>query len=80
MFRLTMTCLAYPGKMDFVDRLPIFVLRLFTLIPNTKGKKAMGKLQEKMKQDMILRGFAQNTMDGYLSRCRIFTKHFMRSQ
>ena len=38
----------------------------------------MGKLQEKMREDMILRGFAQNTMDGYLSRCRSFAKHFMR--
>ena len=38
----------------------------------------MGKLQEKMREDMILRGFAQNTMDGYLSRCRLFAKHFMR--
>jgi len=38
----------------------------------------MGKLQEKMREEMILRGFAQNTMDGYLSRCRLFAKHFMR--
>jgi integrase/recombinase XerD len=38
----------------------------------------MGKLQEKMREEMILRGFAQNTIDGYLSRCRYFAKHFMR--
>jgi len=39
----------------------------------------MGKLQEKMREEMILRGFAQNTIDGYLSRCRYFAKHYMRS-
>ena len=38
----------------------------------------MGKLQEKMREEMILRGFAQNTIDGYLGRCRYFAKHFMR--
>ncbi len=39
----------------------------------------MGKLQEKMREDMIMKGFAQNTIDNYLSRCRSFAKHFMRS-
>jgi site-specific recombinase XerD len=39
----------------------------------------MGKLREKMREDMIMRGFAQNTMEDYLRHCRSFAKHFMRS-
>jgi len=38
----------------------------------------MGKLQEKMREEMILRGFVQNTMDNYLRYCRNFAKHYMR--
>jgi site-specific recombinase XerD len=32
-----------------------------------------------MREEMILRGFAQNTMDSYLRQCRCFAKYFMRS-
>ena len=39
----------------------------------------MGKLREKMREDMIMRGFAQNTMEDYVRHCRSFAKHFMRS-
>ena len=39
----------------------------------------MGKLQEKMGEEMILRGFAKNTMDSYLRQCRSYAKYFMRS-
>ena len=39
----------------------------------------MGKLKEKMREDMLMRGFAQSTINNYLGCCRIFAKHFMRS-
>jgi site-specific recombinase XerD len=39
----------------------------------------MGKLQEQMKADLLLKGYSPYTQNGYLWRCRTFTKHFMRS-
>ena len=39
----------------------------------------MGKLQEKMKADLTLKGYSPHTFAGYLPRCRKFAEHFNRS-
>jgi integrase/recombinase XerD len=39
----------------------------------------MGKLQEQMKADLMLKGYSPNTLAGYLPRCRKFAEHFNRS-
>ena len=39
----------------------------------------MGKLQEKMKADLTLKGYSPNTLAGYLPRYRKFAEHFNRS-
>jgi site-specific recombinase XerD len=39
----------------------------------------MGKLREKMKADLELRGYAQRTRDEYLRCAEVFVAHYMRS-
>jgi site-specific recombinase XerD len=39
----------------------------------------MGKLQEQMKTDLLLKGYSPNTTRAYLACIRSFAKHFMRS-
>jgi site-specific recombinase XerD len=39
----------------------------------------MGKLQEKMKADLTLKGYSEHTREGYLRYVRRFAKHYMRS-
>lgn len=39
----------------------------------------MGKLCERMRDDLVLRGMADHTQHAYLGRCRFFAAHFMRS-
>jgi site-specific recombinase XerD len=39
----------------------------------------MGKLQEKMKADLALKGYSEHTHEAYLRYLRRFAKHYMRS-
>ena len=39
----------------------------------------MGKLHERMKADLTLKGYSPHTFAGYLPRCRKFAEHFNRS-
>ncbi|MGO9020358.1 MAG: site-specific tyrosine recombinase/integron integrase [Syntrophobacteraceae bacterium] len=39
----------------------------------------MGKLHDRMREDLVLKGYSHNTQDGYLRCARTFTRHFMRS-
>ena len=39
----------------------------------------MGKLHEKMKADLTLKGYSEHTHEGYLRYLRRFAKHYMRS-
>jgi site-specific recombinase XerD len=39
----------------------------------------MGKLQEKMKADLVLKGYSEHTHEAYLRYLRRFAKHYMRS-
>ncbi len=38
----------------------------------------MGKHRDKMEQDLVLRGFARATREGYLRCARAFVAHFGR--
>ena len=39
----------------------------------------MGELHDKMRDDLILKGYSPHTQNGYLRCARTFAKHFMRS-
>ena len=39
----------------------------------------MGKLQEKMKADLTLKGYSEHTQEAYLRYLGRFAKHYMRS-
>jgi hypothetical protein len=39
----------------------------------------MGKLRDKMEEDLIMRAYSPHTQDGYLRRVQQFAKYHMRS-
>ena len=39
----------------------------------------MGKLHDRMRDDLILKGYSPHTQNGYLRCVRTFARHFMRS-
>jgi len=39
----------------------------------------MGELYDRMRDEFLLQGYAKNTMNGHLCRCKVFARHFMRS-
>src|SRR5208282_580557 len=42
-------------------------------------EKTMGKLHDRMREDLILKGYSPPTQNGYLRCARTFARHFMRS-
>ncbi len=39
----------------------------------------MGKIQDQMRDEMLLRNYSEYTIKNYISRCKVFVQHFMRS-